>query len=346
MSITAADDSTADPTARALQLLSLLQTHRFWPGGDLAQRLGVTTRTLRRDIDRIRTLGYRVEATSGTHGGYRLGQSSQIPPMLLDDDDAVAIAIGLRMAASATIDGIDEAAVSAMAKLEQVLPERVRRRVAALHQSIETIQWQHPDVALIDGDELVVIAQACRDREELRFDYRDKDGDRTARLVEPHQLVAAGRRWYLVAWDLRRADWRTFRVDRLSGSSLAGGRFEPRPLPAESAGAYVTASMSAGRRVIKASVIVHDDDQNDDQNDEHVGEQELGSALHWIDHDIARGAGHTRRITLRAESIDRLLGTVGQLATIAPITVEGPAELVERVAFVGRAFLVASGSSS
>ncbi len=342
MSITAADDSTADPTARALQLLSLLQTHRFWPGRELADRLRVTTRTLRRDIDRIRSLGYRVDATSGTHGGYRLGQSSQIPPMLLDDDDAVAIAIGLRMAASATIDGIDDAAVSAMAKLEQVLPDRVRRRVMALNQSIETIQWQHPDVALIDGDELVVIAQACRDREELRFDYRDKGGGCTTRLVEPHQLVAAGRRWYLVAWDLRRADWRTFRVDRLTGAKLAGGRFEPRPLPAESAGAYVAASMVAGRRLIEASLIVH----HDEQDGEHGDEQELGSALRWIDHEVTHRPDRTRRVTLRAESIDRLLSTVAQLATIAPITVEGPTDLIERIDFVGRAFLAASGSSS
>ena len=330
MSSTGADD----PTARALQLLSLLQTHRFWPGGELAERLGVTTRTLRRDIDRLRVLGYRVDATAGSHGGYRLGPSAQIPPMLLDDDDAVAIAIGLRMAAGATIDGIDDAAVSAMAKLEQVLPDRVRRRVTALHQSIETIQWQHPEVSLIDGDELVVIAQACRDREELRFDYRDKDGDRTARLVQPHQLVAVGRRWYLVAWDLRRTDWRTFRVDRLTGSTLAGGRFEPRPLPAESAGAYVAASLTAGRQTIEAVVVVHDD------------EHDLGSALRWIDHDIDERSDHTRRVTLRTESVDRLLGAVAQLATIAPITVEGPAELVERVELLGRRFAGATRSSS
>ena len=162
--------TTGDPTARALQLLALLQTHRSWTGSELADRLGVTTRTLRRDVDRIRSLGYRVDATAGVAGGYRLGPGSQMPPMLLDDDDAVAIAIGLRMAAGATIEGIDEGAVSTMAKLEQVVPDRVRRRIAALHHSIETIQWQHPEVALIDGDALVVVAQACRDREEMRFD--------------------------------------------------------------------------------------------------------------------------------------------------------------------------------
>lgn len=323
-----------DPTGRALQLLSLLQTHRFWPGCELAERLGVTTRTLRRDIDRLRVLGYRVDATAGTHGGYRLGSSAQIPPMLLDDDDAVAIAIGLRMAAGATIDGIDDAAVSAMAKLEQVLPDRVRRRVAALHHSIETIQWQHPEVSMIDGDQLVVIAQACRDREELRFDYCDKAGDHTARLVQPHQLVAVGRRWYLVAWDVRRTDWRTFRVDRLTGAALAGGRFESRALPAESAGAYVASSLSAGRPSIDATVVVHDH------------EHDLGPALHWIDHDIDERPDHTRRVSLRTESVDWLLSTVAQLAAIAPITVEGPDELIERIALLGHRFADATGSSS
>ncbi len=327
-------DSRSDPTARTLQLLSLLQMHRVWSGGELSERLGITTRTLRRDIDRLRTLGYRVDATAGAGGGYRLGPSSQIPPMLLDDDDAVAIAIGLRMAAGATIDGIDEAAVSAMAKFEQVLPDRLRRRVAALHQSIETIQWQHPDVSLIDGDELVVIAQACRDREEIRFDYRNKDGDPTSRLVEPHQLVAVGRRWYLVAWDLRRTDWRTFRVDRLTRATLAGGRFESRPLPAESAGAYVTASLAAGRRSIDAVVVVHDDDHD------------LTTALHWIENEVEPAGPTRRRVRLRSESIDRLLATVAQLATMAAITVESPAELVEHVALLGERFAAAAPESS
>ncbi len=323
-------DSTGDPTARALQLLSLLQTRRVWAGAELSERLGVTTRTLRRDIDRLRALGYRVDATAGAGGGYRLGPSSQIPPMLLDDDDAVAIALGLRMAAGATIAGIDQAAVSAMAKIEQVLPDRVRRRVTALHHSIETIRWQHPDGSLIDGDELVVIAQACRDREEIRFEYRSKDGDETSRLVEPHQLVAVGRRWYLVAWDLRRTDWRTFRVDRLAGAALAGGRFEPRPLPAESAGAYVTASLAASRRPIDAVIVVHDP------------ELDVSPALKWIDHEVEDTPTGDRRVRLRADSIDWLMSTVAQLASIAPMTVESPAELVEHVGRLGRRFVAAT----
>lgn len=323
-------DVIGDPTARALQLLSLLQTHRVWPGGELADRLGVTTRTLRRDIDRLRSLGYRVDAMAGAGGGYQLGPSSRIPPMLLDDDDAVAIAIGLRMATGATIEGIDDAAVSAMAKLEQVLPDRVRRRVAALHHSIETIRWQHPNTAMIDGDELVVIAQACRDREEIRFEYANKDGEATSRLVQPHQLVAVGRRWYLVAWDLRRTDWRTFRVDRLRGATLAGARFEARPLPADSAADYVAASLSAGRRSIDAVIEVHD------------RELDLSSALKWIDHTVVDRPDGDRRIELRADSIDWLMSTVAQLATIAPLTVRSPPELVDHVGRLGRRFIAAT----
>ena len=326
-------EPTGDPTARALQLLSLLQTHRVWPGGELAERLGVTTRTLRRDIDRLRSLGYRVDATTGTGGGYQLGPSSQIPPMLLDDDDAVAIAIGLRMAAGATIDGIDQAAVGTMAKLEQVLPARVRRRVTALHHSIETIRWQHPDTSMIDGDELVAIAQACRDREEIRFEYDNKDGEATSRLVQPHHLVAVGRRWYLVAWDLRRADWRTFRVDRLTGATLAGARFEARPLPAESAGAYVAESLSAGRRSIDAVVQVHDRDLD------------VSPALNWIDHTVTDLDHGDRRVDLRADSIDWLMSTVAQLATIAPLTVVSPPELVDHVGRLGRRFVDATAGS-
>lgn len=318
-----------DPTARALQLLSLLQTHRSWSGPELAGRLGVTTRTLRRDIDRLRSLGYRVDATSGASGGYRLGASSQIPPMLLDDDDAVAIAIGLRMAAGATIEGIDEGAVRTMAKLEQVVPDRVRRRITALHHSIETVRWQHPEVSLVDGDELVVVAQACRDREELRFEYRDRAGAPTSRLVEPHQLVSVGRRWYLLAWDLRRSDWRTFRVDRLERAVLAGGRFVPRDLPAPTAGEFVARSLSEARTRIDAVVMVHDD------------QCDLGGALRWTEHDIESVGDGNRLIRLRSESVDWLVTTVAQLAALVPVTVVSPDALVERIEPLGRRLVAA-----
>ena len=221
-----------DPTARALRLLSLLQTYKFWSGEELAAQLEVSPRTLRRDVDRLRELGYPVDATTGANGGYRLAAGAHLPPLLLDDDEAVAIAVGLRAAAGASIEGIEETSVRALAKLEQVLPDRLRRRVNAVHTNVSSMQWG-VDTATVDADALAVLALACRDNEQVRFDYRRRDGDEAQRLVEPHNLVSAGRRWYLVGWDVRREDWRTFRLDRLDAPRLGGVRFRPRELPAE-----------------------------------------------------------------------------------------------------------------
>lgn len=234
----------ADPTARTLRLLSLLQNHRFWPGPELAAKLGVSDRTLRRDIERLRGLGYAVDATSGAAGGYQLATGSALPPLVLDDDEAVAIALGLRVAAGAAVDGIEDASLRAMAKLEQVLPDRLRRRVRALHGHVAVMGWPSID-PLVEPEALVVLAQACRDREEVRFEYERRDGERSRRLVRPHQLVAVGRRWYLAAHDVRRNDWRTFRVDRLRGARLAGVRFEPLEPPGGDAVAYVATSLRA-----------------------------------------------------------------------------------------------------
>ena len=233
----------SDPTSRVLQLLSLLQTHRFWPGTELSGRLGVSSRTLRRDIDRLRDLGYPVDATPGVAGGYRLGSGAHMPPLLLDDDEAVAIAVGLRAAAGASIEGIEETSLRALAKLEQVLPDRLRRRVATLHANVVSLRWGGDD-ATFASESLAVLAQGCRDHEEVRFDYRRRDGEEAARLVEPNQLVSAGRRWYLVAWDVRRSDWRTFRLDRMVDPQLAGRRFAPRSIPGGDAAAYVAESFS------------------------------------------------------------------------------------------------------
>lgn len=233
----------SDPTSRVLQLLSLLQTYRFWPGGELAGRLGVSSRTLRRDIDRLRELGYPVDATPGVAGGYRLAAGTHMPPLLLDDDEAVAIAVGLRTAAQASIDGIEETSLRALAKLDQVLPDRLRRRVGALHGNVVALRWAS-DGATVSTDALALLAQACRDHEEVRFDYTRRDGEDSARLVRPHQLVSAGRRWYLVAWDVRRDDWRTFRLDRMTEPRLAGVRFTPLELPGGDAAAFVAESFS------------------------------------------------------------------------------------------------------
>src|SRR5437868_15498517 len=200
-------------SSRLLQLLSLLQGRRDWPGSELGDRLGVSGRTIRRDIDRLRELGYPVESLTGPAGGYRLGAGSLLPPLLLDDEEAIAIAVWLRTAARASVTGIEETAVRALVKLEQVLPAHLRRRVGALSSATFTLPESGPTV---DPQHLTVIAAACRDSECLRFGYRSRDGADSRRDVEPHALVNRGRRWHLVAWDRRRQAWRTFRVDRLT----------------------------------------------------------------------------------------------------------------------------------
>lgn len=218
-----------DTPARLLNLLSLLQTPREWPGTELADRLDVSPRTIRRDIDRLRDLGYPVEATRGSIGGYRLVAGTAMPPLLLDDEEAVAIAVGLRAGAGHAIEGVDEASVRALAKLEQVLPSRLRHRVSSLQNA--TLPLTRGDGATIDPRTLTVMASAVTGRERLRFAYRAGDGAETRRLVEPVRLVSTGYRWYLVAYDMEREDWRTFRVDRVSEPAATGARFTPRPLP-------------------------------------------------------------------------------------------------------------------
>ncbi|ACZ88932.1 helix-turn-helix transcriptional regulator [Streptosporangium roseum] len=237
----------ADTTARVLRLLSLLQAHREWPGPELAGRLEVSPRTLRRDIDRLRELGYPVHATTGPAGGYRLEAGTAMPPLLLDDEEAVAIAVGLRTAASGGVTGIEETSLRALAKLEQVLPSRLRRRVNTLQTQTVAVRGWWPTV---DPDTLALLAQASRDHERLRFGYRRRDGTESARLVEPYRLASTGRRWYLVGWDTDRRDWRTFRVDRLTSPLATGARFSPREPPPGYVEESVVAPISRYRAVV------------------------------------------------------------------------------------------------
>ncbi len=202
-----------DTSVRLLRLLTLLQVRRDWSGADLAERLGVTTRTVRNDVERLRILGYEVRSRTGVAGGYRLAAGSALPPLLLDDDEAVAVALGLRAAAAGSVTGIEETSLRALAKLERTLPSRLRHRLDALRQATVSAAGGGPTV---DADMLTAIAAACRDHEVLRFDYTDHDGDVSPRRVEPHRLVYTGRRWYLLARDRDRDDWRTFRADRIS----------------------------------------------------------------------------------------------------------------------------------
>jgi len=243
-----------ETSGRLLKLLSLLQTRRDWPGNELADRLGVSGRTIRRDVERLRELGYPVDAVTGPAGGYRLHAGTAMPPLLLDDDEAVAIAVGLRTAAGASVTGIEETAIRALVKLEQVLPAHLRRRVNALQSVLATLPASGP---LVDPETLTAIAGGCRERERLRFDYRSRDATESSRHVEPHSLVNLGRRWYLVAWDCDREDWRTFRVDRLERPRPAGTRFALRTLPAENPAAYVAANLKGAPARHQARVTLH-----------------------------------------------------------------------------------------
>jgi predicted DNA-binding transcriptional regulator YafY len=241
-------------SGRLLDLLSLLQARRDWPGAELAERLEVSGRTVRRDVDRLRVLGYPVDSLTGPAGGYRLRAGSAMPPLLLDEEEAIAIAVGLSTAARASVTGIEETSIRALVKLEQVLPAHLRRRVAALGAATIAAPATGPTV---DPQHLTTIAAACRDSECVRFGYRSRDGTETRREVEPHSLVNLGRRWYLVGWDRGREDWRTFRVDRLTLPSVAGPRFTPRTLPVKDAAAYVAQNIAGAGSRYEARVTVH-----------------------------------------------------------------------------------------
>ncbi|TDC09382.1 YafY family transcriptional regulator [Streptomyces sp. 8K308] len=246
----------ANTSSRTLRLLSLLQTHRYWPGTELADRLGVSVRTLRRDVDRLRELGYPVEARRGVEGGYQLAAGAALPPLVIDDDEAVALVAALRASAQGAVEGVAEPSVRVLSKVARVLPARLRRRVEALHAMTVPAGWPVADDESFDPAALTTLALACRDDEQLRFAYTSADGEPTERHVEPHRLVCLGRRWYLVAYDLTRHDWRTFRIDRLTDPRTTGGRFRPRPLPAADAAEFVRAGLRELPRPHQVEVLV------------------------------------------------------------------------------------------
>lgn len=245
----------ANTSTRTLRLLSLLQTHKYWPGGELAERLGVSARTLRRDVERLRELGYPVQAQRGVDGGYQLAPGAALPPLMIDDDEAVALVVGMQAAVHGSVDGIAESSVRVLAKVVQVLPPRLRKRVDALRAMTVPASWGTagggPDPGV-----LTAVALACRDTERLRFTYTAADGRRSERHVEPHRLVSLGRRWYLVAYDLTRHDWRSFRLDRLTAPAGDGARFRPRELPAEDAAAFVRAGLDQAPRSYRIETVV------------------------------------------------------------------------------------------
>lgn len=306
-----------DSSRRMLELLSLLQLRREWPGAELAERLGVSDRTLRRDVEKLRELDYPVHAVRGTGGGYRLGDGGRLPPLQFLSDEAVAAAIALTTAASSNVHGVGEAAQRALGKLEHVLPSRLRARVQRLGQSVVHL----PGAAVVDPDVLMTVAGACRDQVVLRFDYVRGDGTESRREVEPYGLVAWTGRWYLVAWDLDRDDWRTFRIDRLRPRIPFGRRFTPRELPDENAGTYLQ------RRVRdlweeKAVVLVHE-----------PADSEL--MRRWAVHGEVRPVDANRsRLLLDGDSMRSLAGILAELE--AEFVVEAPEELRRYLCTVAR----------
>jgi predicted DNA-binding transcriptional regulator YafY len=241
-------------SARLLRLLSLLQTPRDWTGGELAQRLEVSPRTIRNDVERLRALGYPVHATRGSVGGYRLEAGASMPPLLLDDDEAVAVAIGLRTATAGAVTGIEETSLRALAKLEQVLPPRLRRQVSTLQRV--TVHVRRRTVTTVDPAILTELARLAREQFSLRFDYSDRQQKASQRRAEPYRIVNSGQRWYLVAWDLDREDWRTFRVDRMRTGMSPGPRFTPRRLTDAEVEALVSRGVPVEARRHQARVLV------------------------------------------------------------------------------------------
>jgi len=315
-----------ETSGRLLKLLSLLQTRRDWPGGELAGRLGVSPRTIRRDIERLRELGYPVDAVTGPAGGYRLHAGTAMPPLLLEDDEAVAIAVGLRTAAGASVAGIEETSIRALVKLEQVLPGRLRRRVNALQSVTATLPASGPTV---DPAALTTIAGACRDSERLRFTYRARDASEMRRLVEPHSLVNIGRRWYLVAWDCDRDAWRTFRVDRLLAARAAGQRFVARKLPRGDPAAFVSASLSATPSRYQARVTLH------------APAHELRQAFRHLWGNLEPIDEQRCEYRTSDDSLDWLALRIGVLGV--SFEVHEPPELVERFELLAARFARAGG---
>jgi len=308
-------------SARLLRVLTLLESRREWPGSELSERLEVSTRTIRYDMVRLRALGYPVEAVPGVAGGYRLASGAALPPLVLDDDEAVAVAVALRSSAGGGIAGIEETSVRALVKLEQVLPSRLRRRVNALQAY--TVPVAMPGGPTVEPHLLSTIAAACRDYEVLRMDYRKADGAESTRAVEPYRLVHMGRRWYLVAWDRERRAWRTFRVDRLQLRTPNGPHFAPREPPADDIGDYVMRNVRSAPSAFQARVVV-----------------QASSAV--ISERVPRGIviepidDNTCVVSVTANTVEMLALYLGMLD--ADFTVTEPPELVDRLSKLSERF--------
>ena len=311
-----------------LRLLSLLQTHRYWPGPELSDRLEVSARTLRRDVDRLRELGYTVDAVRGAAGGYQLRAGGSLPPLLLEDDEAVAVAVGLRTAATSAVAGADDRSVQALAKVLALMPPRLRRQMDAVSSQTETPgPWE--GAPTVDATVLTTLAQACRDDELVEFDYTAREAATTHRRVEPFRLVALGRRWYLVSYDRDRQDWRSFRLDRISGPRPTGQKFRPRDLPADDALTFVQQGI---RRMPQQYAV----------------RVRVAVAAEVLEREVGRWGNVTPdgKGCVLEMNVDSLDWPVMVLASSgADFVVESPPELAERIAEVGARFNRADSAS-
>lgn len=313
----------ADSTARTLELLSLLQRRRVWSGSDLVERLGVSDRTLRRDVERLRTLGYRVTATRGLDGGYRLDAGPEAVPLLFSEDESVALAIGLHVAATGTLE-LTEAAVGALAKVLATLPPEQRRRVEAIRSTVMVGPESRSHTPALAT--LATVVDACRDHVRLTFAYQAADDAKSDRYVEPHGVVALWSRWYLVAFDTDRDDWRTFRLDRISQPKPARNSFPPRDPPAEDLHQYVRDRLD--RASSGAEVIVEVELPGDEVRPRHGRWTEI--------EDLSP----TRfRITMKTDSFDWPTHLVSTFD--APITVISPPEFRTHLTAVAERFAAA-----
>lgn len=329
----------AATTSRTLELLSLLQSHRHWSARELVDRLGVSDRTLRRDVDRLRELGYGIESARGSTGGYRLEAGTGLPPLLLSDDEGVAIAIGLRSQATAGLRGAEHTTLSALAKIEQVLPPALRRRIEALQSHAATggpgtagpgsARSGRPSPE-VDAELLGLLALGCRDSERLRFTYTDAAGEASARVVEPYRLVPVARRWYLLAWDRQREDWRTFRLDRMSDVFQTRVRFEPRPMNDDDARTRVEASVRWRDRSVTARVIVE------------MPRAALVEHLGWYGRDVVAIDAEHCAWPLEAESVESLSMALLWMPRGVRYRVEGEPEVLDFLAMQAERFAAAS----
>ncbi|HEX6151341.1 YafY family protein [Nocardioides sp.] len=327
----------ANTSSRTLRLLSLLQTHRFWPGSELAERLEVSERTLRRDIERLRELGYPVQSARGVEGGYQLAQGGSMPPLVVDEDEAIAMVVALGGTASALSGGLGEASLSALSKVVQVLPNRLRRRAEALRSA--TVDAPFSQAPEVDAGVLAVVAQAIRDRERLRYEYTARGGrspgEQVRRHVEPHQLVTVGRRWYLLGYDLDRQDWRSFRLDRLRDPAGTRAAFRPRDIPGGDAAEYVRRGLGGSEQALSLTALV-------EASRRHV-ERRIGPWARVVEAGETDGSPWVR---LAIEANDAQWAAFGLAHLDAPVTLESAPQAVVDTLHEWSARLAATAESA